>query len=134
MWHFRIQFSSHGGVGWMVGLDDLRGLVQPMILWFYEFVPESCGIHWNCYRDSRNYSSCESQIGQGKMKRHCRRWEWNRVTIKPPLSISGFLPPFLSPQYKTWSANWRFGLQTESSSFLLCVLFQLSAVLEQSCF
>jgi len=24
--------SRHGGVGWMVGLDDLRGLFQPMIL------------------------------------------------------------------------------------------------------
>jgi len=22
-------FSRHGGVGWMVGLDDLRGLFQP---------------------------------------------------------------------------------------------------------
>jgi len=25
MWHFGIWFSRHGGVGWMVGLDDLRG-------------------------------------------------------------------------------------------------------------
>jgi len=24
MWHFGIWFSRHGGVGWMVGLDDLR--------------------------------------------------------------------------------------------------------------
>jgi len=32
MWHFRIWFSRHGGIGWMVGLDDLRGLFQPMIL------------------------------------------------------------------------------------------------------
>jgi len=32
MWHFRTWFSRHGGVGWMVGLDDLRGLFQPMIL------------------------------------------------------------------------------------------------------
>jgi len=23
MWHFRIWFSRNGGVGWMVGLDDL---------------------------------------------------------------------------------------------------------------
>ena len=30
--HFRIWFSRNGGVGWMVGLDDLRGLFQPMIL------------------------------------------------------------------------------------------------------
>jgi len=30
--HFRIWFNRHGGVGWMVGLDDLRGLFQPMIL------------------------------------------------------------------------------------------------------
>jgi len=29
MWHFGIWFSRHGGVGWMVGLDDLRGLFQP---------------------------------------------------------------------------------------------------------
>jgi len=29
MWHFRIWFSGHGGVGLMVGLDDL---FQPMIL------------------------------------------------------------------------------------------------------
>ena len=27
--HFRTWFSRHGGVGWMVGLDDLRGLFQP---------------------------------------------------------------------------------------------------------
>ena len=27
-----IWFSRHDGVGWMVGLDDLRGLFQPMIL------------------------------------------------------------------------------------------------------
>ena len=32
--HFRIWFSRSGGVGWMIGLGDLRGLVQPMILWF----------------------------------------------------------------------------------------------------
>jgi len=32
MWHFRVWFSRHGGVGWMVGLDDLRGLFRPMIL------------------------------------------------------------------------------------------------------
>ena len=36
MWHFGIWFSWHGGVGQMVGLDDLRGLFQPMILWFYD--------------------------------------------------------------------------------------------------
>ena len=28
----RDTFSRRGGVGWMVGLDDLRGLFQPMIL------------------------------------------------------------------------------------------------------
>ena len=32
MWQFRIWFSRHGGVGWMVGLNDLIGLFQPMIL------------------------------------------------------------------------------------------------------
>jgi len=32
MWHFRIWFSRHGGVGLTVGLDDLGGLFQPMIL------------------------------------------------------------------------------------------------------
>jgi len=32
MWHFRIWFSRNGGVEWMVELDDLRGLFQPMIL------------------------------------------------------------------------------------------------------
>jgi len=36
MWHLGIWFSRHGGVGLMVGLDDLRGLFQPMILWFYD--------------------------------------------------------------------------------------------------
>jgi len=25
MWHFGIWFSRQGGVGWVVGLDDLRG-------------------------------------------------------------------------------------------------------------
>jgi len=28
MWHFGTWFSRHGGVGWTVGLDDLRGLFQ----------------------------------------------------------------------------------------------------------
>jgi len=37
MWHFRIWFSRNGGVGWMIGFDDLRGLFQPMILWFYDY-------------------------------------------------------------------------------------------------
>ena len=39
MWHFRIWFSRNGGVGWMVGLDDLRGLFQPVILWFSKGLP-----------------------------------------------------------------------------------------------
>jgi len=34
MWHFGTWFSKHGGGGLMIGLDDLRGLFQPMILWF----------------------------------------------------------------------------------------------------
>ena len=34
MWHFRTWFNRNGGVGLMVGLDDLRGLLQPMILRF----------------------------------------------------------------------------------------------------
>jgi len=29
--------SRLGGVGLTVGLDDLRGLFQPTILWFYEW-------------------------------------------------------------------------------------------------
>jgi len=29
MWHFRTWFSRHGGVGWMIGLDDLGGIFQP---------------------------------------------------------------------------------------------------------
>jgi len=32
IWHFGIWFTRHGGVRWMVGLDELRGLFQPMIL------------------------------------------------------------------------------------------------------
>jgi len=32
MWRFGIWFSRRGGVEFMVGLDDLRGLFQPMIL------------------------------------------------------------------------------------------------------
>ena len=31
-WLFGTWFSRHGGVGWMVGLDDLRGLFQSIIL------------------------------------------------------------------------------------------------------
>jgi len=30
IWYFRIWFSRHGGVGVTVGLDDLRGLFQPL--------------------------------------------------------------------------------------------------------
>jgi len=36
MWHFGMWFSRCGGVGLIVGLDDLRGLFQPMILCFYD--------------------------------------------------------------------------------------------------
>ena len=28
----QVWFSRHGGAGWMVGLHDLRGLFQPMVL------------------------------------------------------------------------------------------------------
>ena len=35
MWHFRIWFSRNGGVGRMVGLDDLGGLLHPVTLWFF---------------------------------------------------------------------------------------------------
>jgi len=34
MWHFGTWFSRHGGVGVMLGLDELRGLFQSMILQF----------------------------------------------------------------------------------------------------
>jgi len=34
MWHLGTWFGRHGGVGLTVGLDDLRGLFQPMILLF----------------------------------------------------------------------------------------------------
>jgi len=29
MWHFRMWFSRHGGVGLEVGFHDLGGLFQP---------------------------------------------------------------------------------------------------------
>jgi len=29
MWHSGTWFSRRGGVGWMVGLDDLKGLFHP---------------------------------------------------------------------------------------------------------
>jgi len=32
--HFGTWFSRHGGVGWMVELDDVRGLFKPS--WFYD--------------------------------------------------------------------------------------------------
>jgi len=38
MWHFRTWFSRHGGVGLIVGLEDLRGLFQPVILQFYDSI------------------------------------------------------------------------------------------------
>jgi len=38
MWHFGIWFDRHGVVGRMVGLDDLRGPFQPVVLWFYDSV------------------------------------------------------------------------------------------------
>jgi len=31
-------FSRNGGVGWVVGLDDLTGLFQPMILNFLQLL------------------------------------------------------------------------------------------------
>jgi len=44
MWHFRTWFSRNGGVGWMVGLDDLQGLFQPTILWFYSVILRWCSV------------------------------------------------------------------------------------------
>ena len=41
MWRFGTWFSRHGGVGLMVGLDDLRGLFQPTSLWYIL----TCRIH-----------------------------------------------------------------------------------------
>jgi len=32
MWHFKTRFSRHGGVGVMVGLDDLRGHAGQLLL------------------------------------------------------------------------------------------------------
>jgi len=46
MWPFRIWFSRHGGVGWMIGLDDLRGPFQPMILRFSD-LSLSFLVYWN---------------------------------------------------------------------------------------
>jgi len=30
MWHFRIWFSKHGGVGWMVGLHDVTAVLSQL--------------------------------------------------------------------------------------------------------
>jgi len=43
MWHFGTWFSRHGGVGLTFGLDDLRGLFQLMILWFYDSETKTVG-------------------------------------------------------------------------------------------
>jgi len=40
MWHLGTWFSRHGGVGLTVGLDDLKGIFQPMILQFYDSMKE----------------------------------------------------------------------------------------------
>jgi len=42
MWHFRIWFCRNYGVGWMVGLDDIRGLFQPKTLWFCDSMTMLC--------------------------------------------------------------------------------------------
>jgi len=39
MWHFKIWFSRNGGVGLVVGLDDLRGLFQAIILCLHGYEP-----------------------------------------------------------------------------------------------
>jgi len=38
MCYFGVWLSRHGGVGLTGGLDDLRGLFQPMTLRFYDFM------------------------------------------------------------------------------------------------
>jgi len=48
VWHFGICFSRHGGVGWMVGLDDLRRLFQPKSLWFCDSM--IMNMHWRMKR------------------------------------------------------------------------------------
>ena len=40
MWHLGTWLSRHGGVGMMVGLDDVRGLFQPTILRYLS--PPAC--------------------------------------------------------------------------------------------
>jgi len=72
-----IIFSRHGGVGLTIGLDDLRGLSQPMILWFikdvapfwYRWYTPTNGVEIKVFFDvyfkkirwkQRNYSSVAS--------------------------------------------------------------------------
>jgi len=64
-WHLGIWFSRHGGVGRLAGLDDLRGLFQPMIL---------------CGEDAQDKESCRP--GGSVM---------TRLSVGPNEQISGEL-------------------------------------------
>jgi len=62
MWPLGAWFSRHGGVGVTVGLDDLRGLFQPVILGFYvsKFNKAKCKALHMCW----GLLCCEERLGE----------------------------------------------------------------------
>jgi len=92
MWHFGTLFSRHGGAGWMVGLDDLRGLFQPYR--FYDSMKEI----WPVAGDSLwSLSGTHWRQGSGlRTENHrCPSWwrgwlEHGIVQVRPDLRRSQF--------------------------------------------
>jgi len=98
MWHFGIWLSRHGGVGLMVGLDDLRGLLQAKTLWFYlcqntskNFYPPFCLIGSACNHNV--FTSCLFQMWMSEEESDMRQVLFYAQSI--PLYIVAFRTVFM---------------------------------------
>ena len=65
--------ASSSGVGWMVGLDDLRGLFQPMILWtsFYLHCSDTLNLLLTCV--AKFFLKCLSLRRKDISNKYCQR-------------------------------------------------------------
>jgi len=93
MWHLGTWFSRHGGVGVMVGPDDLRGLFQPKQ--FYDSVIPPT-LRWPCSRFPRESSS------QAFKQQNLHRWDgehrgWRGSGVPPSTEV-----PLLQQQAVIW--------------------------------
>ena len=123
MWHFRIRFSRKGGVGWMVGLDDLEGLFQPMILWFRSN-PSSVQ-HPRAEPQAELYRQAGS-ISQGHLlhwgprSTACFRWWKDGDLVQTYLDSQTHWSPYLHESGSKWTLNVSLMCEEGGNSRSLC--------------